>query len=249
MDEYQIKNFLKFSPVLFGWVPKKRLFIHIPKNGGMAIREAAQLDGTLVIANRRRLKSRKYADGLKNHMAKTGGNPGYEHARLRDVDLSVRKATRAFAIVRNPWSRTVSRFKFSLQTRDHGTQKPAFTPDAFETFLEERHVWGNEAYFWHRAVSGWYPQQDYVVDERGEIAVDLLRQEHLSREIQTYLGFEGELNRRNVSKASSADYRDLYTPRTIQIVADWYGVDIDRFGFDFDTPATRNTLFSSADGA
>lgn len=249
MDDYQIKNFLKFSPVLFRWAPKKRLFIHIPKNGGMAIREAAQLDGTLVIANRRRLISRKYADGLKDHMAKTGGNPGYEHARLRDVDMSVRKATRAFAIVRNPWSRTVSRFKFCLQTRYHGTEKLAFTPTAFETFLEERNVWGDEPYFWHRAVSGWYQQQDYVVDERGKIKTDLLRQEDLSREIQDYFGFEGELNRRNVSKASSADYRDLYSPKTIQIVADWYAVDIDTFGFDFDTPATRNTYFSSADGA
>ena len=244
MDEYQIKNFIKFAPTLIGLAPKKHLFIHIPKNGGMAIREAPQLDGRLVIANRRRLKSKEYADGLKDHMAKYGGNPGYEHARLRDVDASVRKATNAFAIVRNPWSRTVSRFKFALQTRDHGDNRPEFTQKEFEVFLEERNRWGQEPYFWHRAVSGWFPQVDYVTDEQGEIAVDMLRQEHLNDEMQQYLGFGSELKRRNISTTSSADYRDIYSSRTIQLVADWYAVEIERFGFDFDSTATKNTYFS-----
>jgi hypothetical protein len=30
----------------------------------------------------------------------------------------------------------------------------------------------------------------------------------------------------------------------MQIVADWYQKDIDFFGFDFDTAATRNAVFS-----
>ncbi|MCV0425570.1 MAG: sulfotransferase family protein [Roseibium sp.] len=244
MDEYQIKNFFKFAPSLVGWAPKKHLFIHIPKNGGMAIREAPQLTNRLVIANRRRLKSKKYADELKNYMAKNGGNPGYEHARLRDVDVSVRKATRAFAIVRNPWSRTVSRFKFAIQTRDHGDNNPEFTQKEFETFLEERHRWGGEPYFWHRAVSGWFPQEDYIVDESGAVAVDVLRQEFLSDEMQEYLGFKSELKRRNISSASRADYRELYSPKSIQTVADWYAVDIERFGFDFGTPAMKNTFYT-----
>jgi hypothetical protein len=179
-------------------------------------------------------------------MGAKGGNPGYEHARLRDVDLSVRKATRAFAIVRNPWSRTVSRFKFALQTRAYAGAKPDFSVSEFEAFLEERHQWAHEPYFWHRAVAGWYPQQDYVLDEQGNIAADILRQEHLSAEMQTYLGFESELKRRNISTTSRANYRDLYTDRTIGIVADWYAADIDRFGFDFDTPATRNVYYADS---
>jgi len=246
MDDYQIRNFLKFAPARLGLAPKKPLFIHIPKNGGMAIREAPQLQDQLVIANRRRLKSRAYADGLKAHMNATGRNPGYEHARLRDVDLSVRKGTMAFAIVRNPWSRTVSRFKFALQTRNFEGNAPKLSKTEFEAFLEERHKWGEEPYFWHRAVAGWYPQEDYVVDERNEIAADILRQENLSGEMQAYLGLGGELERRNISKASGADYRDIYTPETIQVVADWYAADIDRFGFDFDTPASKNTFYPNS---
>lgn len=244
MDEYQIRNFLKFAPARLGLAPRKHLFIHIPKNGGMAIREAPQLQGRLVIANRRRLRSKAYADGLKQHMGGTGRNPGYEHARLRDIDMSVRKATNAFAIVRNPWSRTVSRFKFALQTRPYQDARPDCSPAEFELFLEERFKWAGEPYFWHRAVSGWYPQTDYVTDESGGIAVDILRQERLSSEMQTYLGFSGALERRNTSTSSRADYRDLYTDRTIRIVADWYAADIERFGFDFDTPASKNVFFA-----
>jgi hypothetical protein len=33
---------------------------------------------------------------------------------------------------------------------------------------------------------------------------------------------------------------DLYTPETIQIVADWYQDDIDMWGYDFDTGANKN---------
>lgn len=245
MDAYQFGNFFKFVPVRLGLAPKKHLFIHIPKNGGMAIREAPQLQGRLVIANRRRLKSKAYADGLKSHMGGMGRNPGYEHARLLDVDLSVRAATQAFAIVRNPWSRTVSRFKFALQTRAHSGTRPDFSVAEFEAFLEERHKWAGEPYFWHRAVSGWYPQKDYVVDEQGKIAADILRQERLSAEMQTYLNFKTELKQRNASTSSRAHYRDVYTDRTIQIVADWYAEDIDLFGFDFDTPASRNVFYAN----
>ncbi len=38
-------------------------------------------------------------------------------------------------------------------------------------------------------------------------------------------------------------YRDIYTPETIQIVADWYSDDINYFGFDFGTAATRNYYY------
>jgi hypothetical protein len=246
MDEYQLKNFLKFAPARMGLTPKKHLFIHIPKNGGMAIRHAPQLQSRLVLANRRRLKSKAYADGLKKHMGKTGARPSYEHARYRDVDLSVRKSTNAFAIVRNPWSRTVSRFKFALQTRNNGSGKGDYGQTAFEKFLQERLVWGQENYFWHRAIRGWYPQEDYLLDGDGLISVDLLRQEFLGDELKRYLSLDGDLQKRNVSTASRSDFRELYTNRTVQLIADWYEVDIKRFGFDFDTGASRNTYYAEA---
>ncbi|WP_460081859.1 sulfotransferase family 2 domain-containing protein [Roseibium sp. LAB1] len=240
MDEYQLKNFLKFAPARLGLVPKKFLFIHIPKNGGMSIRHSKELEGNLVLANRRRLKSKAYADAVKRKMAELGAMPGYEHARYRDVDLSVRKATKAFAIVRNPWSRTVSRFKFALQTRQPTGAPIEFSPKAFEAFLEERHLWAGVDYFWHRAIRGWYQQEDYLIDEQNKITLDIMRQEHLEKDLKSYLGMKTELQARNVSNATSKDYRQIYSNHTISIVADWYAADIERFGFDFDTAATKN---------
>lgn len=246
MDEYQLKNFLKFAPARLGLTPKKHLFIHIPKNGGMAIRHAKALEGTLVLANRRRLKSKSYADAVKDQMQRSGGQPSYEHARFRDVDLSVRRATRPFAIVRNPWSRTLSRFKFAVQTRGAGGAEIAFTRVAFEAFLDERHEWGGVDYFWHRAIRGWFPQKDYLVDENGHLSPDILRQEYLGKELKQYLRLESDLERRNVSKASADNDMALYTDNMIQIVADWYADDIELFGFDFDTPASRNTHYAQS---
>ena len=45
---------------------------------------------------------------------------------------------------------------------------------------------------------------------------------------------------RNVTALNKGTYKDLYTPETIQIVADWYQKDIDTWGYDFDTGPTRN---------
>jgi hypothetical protein len=44
---------------------------------------------------------------------------------------------------------------------------------------------------------------------------------------------------RNVAE-SDYSYKDLYTDKTIQIIADWYKKDIDHWGYDFDSSATKN---------
>jgi hypothetical protein len=244
MDEYQLKNFLKFAPARLGLVPKKHLLVHIPKNGGMSVRHAKALEGNLVLANRRRLKSKAYANALMTFMKDRGLHPGYEHARLRDIDLSVRAGTVPFAVVRNPWARTFSRFKFYLQTSGSHEAEFDLTVKGFEEFLETRHEWGKVDFFWHRASLGWYPQSDYVIDERGQVAVNILRQEKLGPELARYLGADDTLEQRNISRNARADQRKFYTDRNIEIVADWYKTEIELFGFDFDTPATRNVFFS-----
>lgn len=244
MDEYQLKNFLKFLPARLGLVPKKHLLVHIPKNGGMAIREAPALKDRIVIAHRRRLKSKAYADDLRNFMTSNHLHPGYEHARLRDIDRSVRAGTRPFAVIRNPWARTFSRFKFYIQTSQSHEVSLQLTKKDFEKFLETRHEWGRKDFFWHRASLGWYAQSDYVVDERGQLAADILRQEQLSQEVAQYFEIPDSLERRNVSSNSGADYKDFFDASSIQVIADWYKAEIDLFGFDFDTQAQKATYFS-----
>ena len=101
-------------------------------------------------------------------------------------------------------------------------------------------------------VRGWYPAFDHVSDEKGEkVKCDILRFEHYNEDTKLYLGLLQNPNPRNVTRVVPNDYghtgygrsyKDIYTKEkeTVQIVADWYKKDIDYWGFDFDTPATRN---------
>ncbi len=244
IDRYEIRYQLEYAATLAGLRRPKYLFIHIPKNGGMSIRQAPQLKDRILTAARKRLKSPAYSAAVLETMQASGDHPGFEHARLRDVKLCVRKANTPFAIVRNPWSRVVSRFTFSVDAMNDRRSPADYSARDFEAFLEERHKWGGKDYFWHRAIRGWFPQHDYVIDEAGNIAVDLLRLENLDDEFQRYFKVSDPLKRRNITNRPKKDYRSYYTPQTIQIVADWYARDIDVFGFDFDTGATRNTLYS-----
>ena len=51
---------------------------------------------------------------------------------------------------------------------------------------------------------------------------------------------------RNVTRLNKGTYKDLYNEKTIQIVADWYKDDIETWGFDFDTGATKNYWSANA---
>ena len=91
-----------------------KLFIHIPKNAGMTIRYSPMLKGKCAIAVPAIHKSEQYTHAVKNTMKKYGDEPGFEHARWRDINPTFTAKYRAFAIARNPWDRVVSRYFFCL---------------------------------------------------------------------------------------------------------------------------------------
>ncbi len=209
----------------------KPLFIHIPKNAGMSIREQPGI----LTATPENLISREYAADMQQTMRQAGEHPGTEHARLRDWHKGLRKKHKAFAIVRNPWSRTVSRWTFWLKAVREGkvTMPDGYT---FRDFLRERHKYGNLPYYWHRAVKGWFLQKDYVVDELGQRGCHVVRFERLNDDLQR-IGI-GPVRKCNVSERG--DYRNYYTDETAEIVGKWHAEDLKYFGFSFDGPATRN---------
>ena len=213
------------------------IFLHIPQTAGVSLRRHPQLQGRILPADPHHLKSRAYVRDLTEVMARGGEHHGYQHARWRDVHPRVTARLQAFAVVRNPWARTVSRWRFAVLAMERGASPPGYSAPTFEAFLEERHVWGGRPFYWHRAIRGWYPQLDYVTDDSGRMRADVLRLEHLAEEVPRYFGVD-PAPRRNTS--GKVDLRSIYTPRAIQIVADWYKADIDAFDFDFDTAARRN---------
>ena len=224
---------------------KKKIFIHIPKAAGMSIRRSNQLAGRIVTINKDRLVNNIYANGLKAKMDSIGDHHGFEHARYIDVNSLTREKFEAFAVIRNPWDRVASRYYFAKQVieveKKYDSGKHQI--NSFEEFLEERHIWGNQKYMWHRAIRGWYPCYDYVVDENSNISVDILRFENLNEDLCRYFGLKNMDKKRNVTAARSKKTSELYNDKTIQIDADWYKKDIDMFGYDFDCAPSKNTLY------
>ncbi len=204
----------------------------------MSVRKCEELKDRILVAVRGNHISEKYSDDLLRAMRVADEHHGYEHARWRDWRADLREDYTAFAIVRNPWARTASRYTFAVKIGDSSGKK------TFREFLQERHKYGDRPFYWHRAVRGWYPQVDYVTDLDGELRCDVLRLEHLPHDLEQYTGVT-YYKRHNVSDTGRKmlgikDYRELYGPEEFDIVADWYEEDIDYFGFSFDGAATKH---------
>lgn len=220
----------------------KKFFIHIPKCAGMTVRRSDLLKGKFAVAGPHTHKSKEYTRAVKEKMDSHGDHHGYEHARWRDIHDSYHRTHTFFAIARNPWDRVVSRYFFAKKVIEvEGNQTKDYADiSSFEGFLEERHKWGNEPYMWHRAVRGWYPAADHVCDQNGNLQCDILRFDKLDEDLCAYFNLKEMTRARNVTGLNKGTYRDMYNDRTRQIVADWYAKDIELWGFDFDTGATRN---------
>lgn len=223
-----------------------KLLIHIPKNAGMTLRRSPHLRGKIIMAGEHVHKSPEYTKAVLDKMNSLGDHHGFEHARWRDVNPIICNSHNPFAIIRNPWDRVVSRYFFAKKVIEVEKKvDPSYADiSSFEAFLEERHKWGNEEYMWHRAVRGWYPAFDHVSDISGRVRCDILRFEHFNDDVCKLFKINEQFQARNVTALNTGTYRDVYTPETIQIVADWYKKDIDHWGYDFDTGPTRNTLYA-----
>ncbi len=220
----------------------KKLFIHIPKNAGMTIRNSPLLKDKILVAHSNIHKSMEYSQAVLQHMKKIGDHHGFEHARWRDIHPNIRNRNTSFAIVRNPWDRVVSRYFFAKKVTEVEKKEPVgkHKIDSFEHFLEEYDEWGGVEYMWHRAIRGWYPAFDYVSDDKGEVRSDIMRFENLDDDLCAYFDLPVMSRRRNVTALNKGSYKDLYNKHTIQKVADWYKADIDHWGFDFDSSANKN---------
>lgn len=247
----------------------KKLFIHIPKNGGMSIRHPQSKFRDRVIWPREPIvgNNDQYHEEFQRKMRKMGRpNKPYEHARWRDVSKDVRLMHDAFAIVRNPWSRVVSRYTFAVRNDNawDNVKVNGVTTGGrdmtFDEFLEQRFQYDengcglNNSFTWHLAIRGWWNAFDYVSDAKGKVKCDIMRFEHYDEDVNRYFNFSvAPVERRNVSNGDKQDdmvtvlneknYKTFYNDRTIQIVADWYQKDIDQWGFDFDTSAQKNFFY------
>jgi hypothetical protein len=198
-------------------------FIHIPKNGGNSVRAALQ---------RRRDVS------LSRPM----------HFRYVDIADEVGRDLKFFCIVRNPWSRTASRFVFAKQNcrkwPEKDPRKEYIQQASFADFVRDRKIFEipeHPGQPWMGPMNSWFDHLEWIRDERGEVVCDCLRLEFLTEDISTYFGESIDLPHRNATK-TKYDYRSMYDDDLAEIVANEFREDIEYFGFSFDSAATRGFI-------
>ena len=226
----------------------KKLFIHIPKNGGTSLRHTKS---NIIVNNYGNAQALDKKDVAKE-LAKVDLKPSFGHARLRDFEPEFVKKYQPFCIIRNPWDREVSKYKFLLHAQKNKSPKTKNRRDlfseyshdsdgtsvlSFKDYLDMRVKFRNVPYTWLHAIENFWSQKSYIVDHDGQINAHVLRFENYDDDIQNYLGIKITEKANQMKKD---DYRKYYISDTYDIVADLYKEDIEYFDFEFESSAKKN---------
>ena len=206
------------------WFDKRKFryhFIHIPKNGGVSVRHALELQPDVSL-------STPY------------------HYRYVDIADEVGRQLQFFSVVRNPWSRTASRYHFGQQSArnwpEADPRRQYLAKASFADFVRDQRILPIPEHPdqpWMGPLSSWFNQLEWLRDESGRVVTDCLRLENPAHDLSGYLGRIITLVDQNVTE-TRYDYRAMYDDALAEIVAQTFRDDIEHFGFSFDGPATRN---------
>lgn len=145
-----------------------------------------------------------------------------------------------FSLVRNPWSRALSAYRFARigRTESMGVQKPEQyqIPEfsSFERFvcdwLPSKNLSKCDFIF--------QPQYSFVCDKNMKVMVDHLgyveRLAETTCFLEACLGLTIDVKMVNSTASRDANYRDFYTNNEmIEVVRSVYKNDIDLFGYEF----------------
>jgi hypothetical protein len=202
-------------------------FIHIPKNAGESVRDALYLQRDVSLSSP-------------------------FHYRYVDIADRVGRDLRFFAVIRNPWSRTASRYKFARQSAQRwpidDPRRQFIAHASFDDFVKQQRILPipeHPGQPWMGPLSSWFNQLEWIRNESGAVVCDCLRMEHLDDDLRAYLDRPIELPRRNITR-ERYDYRAMYTDELAEIIGRLFHDDIEHFGFGFDGTATRNTIVDRA---
>ena len=208
------------------------LFVHIPKTGGTSVRAAlkrAQRREPLYPA----MWLCKRLDHLTGHRiaAKLPRHASVVAAKEMLPEELFRRLFK-FAFVRNPWDLQVSSWHHLRRERPHLL---AGVPD-FESFIKWK-LDPERPYQFHLDTSI-RPQWEFLVDLRGEWAVDLVgRYEHLADDYDRACGSIGirppRLPERRRAR-DREDYRRYYDTALAERVGEWFARDAASFGYRFE---------------
>jgi hypothetical protein len=210
----------------------KKVFIHIPKTGGLTINASL---GHKMMCTSKWFIDLRYRKALEDDCIKHK-DLYREHTRWRDLSKRSRENGEFFALVRNPWNRVASQYLYGKKVGVVATDL------TFEQYVAQRGKHNNRHY-WLRTVFNAHQQMDYVVDDNGELRCDILRTEHLDEDLSAY--FEKDIDIRIVNTYNNEpqvkkSHKDMYTEELWQMVEEQCKDDIEFFGFGEDGAATKN---------
>lgn len=229
------------------------IFIHIPKNAGQSIESFFLNSLGLSWENRAPLLLR-YNNNPELGPPRLAHLLAADYVRYKYLPQSMYDEYFKFAIVRNPWDRTVSMYRYLGDP-----QKETFSEFVRNRFMLEQ--WQERFWFVR-------PQSDFICSDSGELMIDYLgRFETLKEDFETILSklglpsqplphvnksvstgagkksglLKGLLSRNEANtgqvdtkKEKSKKYQDYYDEDTYKLVSNLYIKDIESFGYEFD---------------
>ena len=137
----------------------------------------------------------------------------------------------SFAIVRNPYDKLVSAWKYCRSTRDKSLR------DALSTHLPRETA--GETYN-HDYVHFSMKQKDFIVEDNALIVDSLIRFETLQEDLGQFFRRHGldppHLPHRNRTPSRDGSVPKL-TPEVLALIEDRFGADFDFFGYDRNLPS------------
>jgi len=213
--------------------PTKFIFTHVPKCAGKSITN--HLFDFLI----------KKGDNFF-HLGCSGDFKNRIHVPVFKINEILKKYSLGkheeyfnFAFVRNPWDRLVSYYFFKKFYQYHKTT----TLEDFINFSLNENIKTIRGFNFIDGVS----QKEMISDILGNVSVNYIgRFEYLNqdlKEIYDHLGIKTQNKLSHINKTNHEDYRKYYTDKLIEKVNTLYKEEIDFFGFDFESSATKNFRF------
>lgn len=204
-----------------------------------------------------RIRQKYFHDFVFIHIPKTGGTSigkalGTDGPHLTAAQLRGRLGRERwerkfkFAFVRNPWDKAVSSFHHAAFIE----RDSRFTALTFRDWLRLAYVERHPLYF--DRPHTFAPQLHWIADIQNNLLVDFVgRFENLRDDFRTICE---RIGRRatvlpHYHYTPHDDYRSYYTDRDAEIIASWYQLDIDYFGYVFSAPTVEPARQLSAVGS
>jgi len=207
--------------------PRKTLFVHVPKAGGQSIESVFLKDAGLGWDERGQICLGRNRDPARGptRLAHLYADEYVACGHLSQADFD---AYLKFAIVRHPYDRALSEYRYRVAAR----RKRGDPPVSFDEFM--RWMPEDDRLDLARHLA---PQSRYVLDGAGHLLVDhLLRLENLEAEIAPlFLRIFGKpiaLPHRNASAAADGPGRDDLRPDQKRLLQDRYAEDFAAFGYE-----------------